>query len=57
MNIVALLPDFLLLFVPEEGAGQQIILYQDKHTMLLRQSLYQGMAISYLPLMLSVART
>ena len=50
MNIVALLPDFLLLPTPEEGAGQQIILYQDKHTMLLRQSLHQGMAVSYLPL-------
>lgn len=50
MNIVALLPDFLLLPVPEEGAGQQITLYQDTHTMLLRQSLYQGMAVSYLPL-------
>ena len=50
MNIVALLPDFLLLPVPEEGAGQQITLYQDTHTTLLRQSLYQGMAVSYLPL-------
>ena len=50
MNIVALLPDFLLLPVPEEGAGQQITLYQDTHTMILRQSLYQGMAVSYLPL-------
>lgn len=50
MNIVALLPDFLLLPTPEEGAGQQIILYQDQQTMLLRQSLHQGMAVSYLPL-------
>ena len=50
MNIVALLPDFLLLPLPEEGAGQQITLYQDKETVLLRQSLYQGMAVSYLPL-------
>ena len=50
MNIVALLPDFLLLPTPEEGAGQQIILYQDAHTTLLRQSLRQGMAVSYLPL-------
>ena len=50
MNIVALLPDFLLLPTPEEGAGQQITLYQDEQTMLLRQSLYQGMAVSYLPL-------
>ena len=51
MNIVALLPDFLLLPPPEEGAGQQVILYQDSQTMLLRQSLRQGMAVSYLPLM------
>ena len=50
MTIAALLPDFLLLPVPEEGAGQQVALYQDTHTMLLRQSLYQGMAVSYLPL-------
>ena len=50
MNIVALLPDFLLLPTPEEGAGQQIVLYQDNHTMLLRQSLHLGMAVSYLPL-------
>lgn len=50
MNIVALLPDFLLLPTPEEGAGQQITLYQDTHTTLLRQSLRQGMAVSYLPL-------
>ena len=50
MNIVALLPDFLLLPTPEEGAGQQLVLYQDNHTMLLRQSLHQGMAVSYLPL-------
>lgn len=50
MNIVALLPDFLLLPTPEEGAGQQIVLYQDQQTMLLRRSLHQGMAVSYLPL-------
>ena len=50
MNIVALLPDFLLLPPPEEGAGQQVTLYQDKHTLLLRQSLRQGMGVSYLPL-------
>ena len=50
MNIVALLPDFLLLLPPEEGAGQQVTLYQDEQTLLLRQSLRQGMAVSYLPL-------
>ncbi|WP_372860542.1 type II secretion system protein GspL [Psychrobacter sp.] len=50
MSITALLPDFLLLPTPDEGAGQQVTLYQDEHTMLLRQSLRQGMAVSYLPL-------
>ncbi|MGP9637291.1 type II secretion system protein GspL [Psychrobacter sp. AOP3-A1-26] len=50
MSIAALLPDFLLLPAPEEGAGQQVTLYQDEQTMLLRQSVRQGMAISYLPL-------
>lgn len=50
MTITALLPDFLLLPTPEEGAGQQVTLYQDTQTMLLRQSLRQGMAVSYLPL-------
>ena len=52
MRINALLPDFLLLPVPDEGAGQQVTLYQDRYTMLVRQSLRQGMAVSYLPLML-----
>ena len=50
MSITALLPDFLLLPTPDEGAGQQVTLYQDAQTMLLRQSLRQGMAVSYLPL-------
>ncbi|MFK3989789.1 MULTISPECIES: type II secretion system protein GspL [unclassified Psychrobacter] len=50
MSITALLPDFLLLPTPYEGAGQQVTLYQDEQTMLLRQSLRQGMAVSYLPL-------
>ena len=50
MSITALLPDFLLLPTPDEGAGQQVTLYQDEQTMLLRQSLRQGMAVSYLPL-------
>lgn len=50
LTISALLPDFLLLPTPEEGAGQQVVLYQDEHTMLLRQSEQQGLAVSYLPL-------
>ncbi len=52
LNISALLPDFLLLPIPEEGAGQQIVLYQDDYTALLRQSQFQGLAVSYLPLIL-----
>lgn len=50
MSISALLPDFLLLPIPEEGAGQQVVLYQDEYTTLLRQSQRQGLAVSYLPL-------
>ena len=52
LHIAALLPDFLLLPIPEEGAGQQVTLYQDQYTLLLRQSIRQGIAVSYLPLML-----
>lgn len=52
LTIQALLPDFLLLPCPTEGAGQQVVLYQDSHTMLIRQSLQQGLAVSYLPLIL-----
>lgn len=51
-NIAAMLPDFLLLPIPEEGAGQQITLYQDQYTSLVRQSESLGMAVSYLPLLL-----
>lgn len=51
LSINALLPDFLLLPIPEEGAGQQVVLYQDRYTALLRQSQRQGLAVSYLPLM------
>lgn len=50
LTIQALLPDFLLLPIPEEGAGQQVVLYQDTDTTLLRQSIHQGYAVSYLPL-------
>ena len=50
LSIHALLPDFLLLPIPEEGAGQQVVLYQDSYTTLLRQSADQGLAGSYLPL-------
>lgn len=50
LSINALLPDFLLLPIPEEGVGQQVVLYQDQYTALLRQSQHQGLAVSYLPL-------
>lgn len=50
LTVSALLPDFLLLPIPEEGAGQQVVLYQDDCTTILRQSEPQGLAVSYLPL-------
>ena len=50
LSIHALVPDFLLLPIPEEAAGQQVVLYQDAYTTLLRQSAHQGLAGSYLPL-------
>ena len=50
LSIGALLPDFLLLPTPAEGAGQQVLLYQDRFTTLLRQADYQGLAVNYLPL-------
>lgn len=50
LTIQALLPDFLLLPIPEQGVGQQVMLYQDIDTTLLRQSIHQGHAVSYLPL-------
>lgn len=50
LSIHALVPDFLLLPTPEEGAGQQVVLYQDTYTTLLRQSAHQGLAGSYLPM-------
>lgn len=51
-TVISLLPDFLLLPVPSEGAGQQLSLYQDSQTTLVRQSESQGMAASYLPLLI-----
>ena len=55
LSIQVLLPDFLLLPVPaiaDETDEQQVMLYQDSDTTLLRQSAYQGLAVSYLPLIL-----
>lgn len=51
-TLTALLPDFLLLPIPEEGAGQQLNLYQDQFTTLIRQSESQGMAVSFMPLVI-----
>ena len=50
LSISALLPDYLLLPPPIEGARQQVVLYQDDYSTLLRQSEQQGLAVSYLPL-------
>lgn len=54
LSVQAFLPDFLLLPSPieNEGADQQVTLYQDDQTMLIRQSEQQGLAVSYLPLIL-----
>ena len=51
LSIHGLVPDFLLLPIPEVGAGQQVVLYQDAYTTLLRQSTHQGLAGSYLPVL------
>lgn len=51
ITIAAMLPDFLLLPIPEQGAGQQISYYQDDDTRLMRQSLTTAMAVSHLPLL------
>ena len=51
LKVNAFLPDFLLLPTPKEGAGQQVALYQDADTTLVRQAEYQGLAVSYLPLL------
>lgn len=50
-TLTALLPDYLLLPVPEDGAGQQLMLYQDEYTSIVRQSEALGMSVSYLPLL------
>lgn len=52
MTVSAVVPDFLLLPVPEQAVAQQVVLYQDHYTFLLRQSQQQGMAVNYLPLIL-----
>lgn len=51
-SLMALLPDFLLLPIPEEGFGQQLMLYHNSHTSIARLSEAQGLAVSYLPLLL-----
>lgn len=50
LSPIALIPDFLLL--PDYLDPQQISLYQDSQTSLIRQTQYQGMAVNHLPLTL-----
>lgn len=52
LTLSALLPDFLLLPTPEENIGQQITLYQDQYTTIIRQSKQQGIPATFLPLVL-----
>lgn len=51
MTMAMLLPDFVLLPTPETGSGE-ITLYQDDDTSLVRLSQANGMAVSYLPLLI-----
>lgn len=51
MTMAMLLPDFVLLPTPETGTGE-ITLYQDDDTSLVRLSQANGMAVSYLPLLI-----
>lgn len=52
MTLHALLPDFVLLPMPEVNDGTAIMLYQDTDSTLFRQSLAVGGALGYVPLML-----
>ncbi len=57
LNITAMLPDFLLLPIPEASSDAPeltaMTLYQDSVTTLSRQSDAQGLAVNFLPLLLS----
>lgn len=47
--VQAILPDFLLLPVPDVSMGSQIVIYHDEDTTLLRTSEASGMGVSYIP--------
>lgn len=55
INIVALLPDFLLLptIDTSDNPTTSAVYYQDVDTQLLKLNTYQGMAVSFLPLVLN----
>lgn len=58
LNITAMLPDFLLLPIPETATADApdltaLTLYQDNATTLSRQMDAQGLAVNFLPLLLS----
>ena len=52
MTLQVLLPDFLLLPIPERQDGTEVILYQDTESTIFRQSMAVGGALGYIPLML-----
>ena len=52
MTLQVLLPDFLLLPMPERQDGTEVILYQDTESTIFRQSMAVGGALGYIPLML-----
>lgn len=55
VDIVALIPDFVLLPTIDTAANPNMaaVYYQDTDTKLLKLHAYQGMAVSFLPLVLS----
>ncbi|WP_227429596.1 type II secretion system protein GspL [Psychrobacter sp. I-STPA6b] len=53
VTVQAILPDFILLPIPEVREGSQVVIYHDDDTTLLRTSVACGMAVSYLPLLSS----
>lgn len=47
--VQVILPDFLLLPIPDARLGSQVVIYYDEDTTLLRTSAAAGMGISYIP--------
>ncbi|WP_230660278.1 type II secretion system protein GspL [Psychrobacter sp. I-STPA10] len=47
--VQVILPDFVLLPVPEARLGSQVVIYYDEDTTLMRTSEAAGMGVSYMP--------